>query len=210
MIRSLLDQINSKKVLLVAVSKTRTNEEIMRLYDLGIRDFGENRVSELLEKQASLPTDIRWHMIGHLQSKKVKIIAPFIDMIHSVDRLTLLDHIEKEALKCGRTINVLLQFKVAQEESKYGFNPMAFDLSPSRYSNIKFCGVMGMASFVNNMNQVRSEFQQLRKIYSDLKKDLFDDSNHFSEISMGMSGDYEIAIEEGASMVRIGSLLFRK
>ncbi len=198
---------------LVAVTKTRTLDVIMELYNNGQRIFGENRVQELVEKEATLPKDIEWHMIGHLQSKKVKNIASFVDCIHSIDSVKLLKVVNKEASKHDRTIDVLLQFKIAEEESKYGFeletaksflNSDLFD----ELKNVRICGVMGMATFTNDETQVRQEFKNLKSIFDQLKKEHFEVDSNFKEISMGMSGDYLIALEEGSTMVRVGSLLF--
>jgi len=196
----------------VAVSKTQPIEAILELYHRGQRDFGENRVQELMPKYEALPKDIRWHLIGHLQSNKVKYIAPFAHLIHSVDSLDLLDEIEKQALKNNRTIDCLLQFHVAQESSKYGISPEApaswvpgqFDAWP----HVRICGVMGMATFTEDMELVRREFQLLHRIFDDLNRSLFSDNEHFQHLSMGMSDDYPVAIEEGSTMVRIGTLLF--
>lgn len=213
MIKKLLEDLKPYDAKLVAVSKTRSIEAIMDLYNKGQRIFGENRVQELVEKQALLPKDIEWHMIGHLQSKKVKNIAPFVDYIHSVDSEKLLFEINKRAKQFDRKINVLLQFHIAEESSKYGFSEAEAIqmLNSDEYKSIdhlNICGVMGMATFTNNKDQVRSEFKKLNSIFQKLKKEYFSTSELFKEISMGMSGDYKIALEEGSTMVRIGSLLF--
>ena len=205
-----LSRTNSK---LIAVSKTKPPEAIMQLYNKGHRVFGENRVQELVEKQALLPTDIKWHLIGHLQTNKVKYIAPFVDMIHSVDSFKLLQEINKQAQKNDRIIPVLLQFKIAEEDSKYGltYTDAETFLSSSDFNvmqHVQICGVMGMATFTDNKEQVRREFQQLKSIFDQLKTQYFHEQSQFCEVSMGMSGDYHIAIEEGSTMVRIGSLLF--
>ncbi len=202
-----------KKVTLVAVSKTKPVEAIQQMYDQGQRVFGENRVQELEEKYHALPLDIQWHLIGHLQKNKVKYIAPFVSMIHSVDSLELLQVINKEAAKHKRVIDVLLQYYIAKEETKFGLSEEEADLIIENLKvnpllNIKICGVMGMASFSDDKNLVRSEFQSLKKIFIHLKDKYFSDSASFKEISMGMSGDYEMAIDEGSTMVRIGSALF--
>jgi pyridoxal phosphate enzyme (YggS family) len=198
---------------LVAVSKTKPNSTITELYDQGQRIFGENRVQEIVDKQTSLPNDILWHMIGHLQTNKVKYIAPFIEMIHSGDRKSLLKEINKEAKKANRKIDILLQIKIAQEESKYGweYDDLRNQLSdgllvPYEYINIR--GVMGMATFTDNEMQVKTEFTNLKTYFDELKADHFEDLKQFDTLSMGMSGDYKLAIECGSNMIRVGSLLF--
>lgn len=199
---------------LVAVSKTQPAEKILELYNSGQRIFGENRVQELLEKYPSLPGDIEWHLIGHLQTNKVKYIAPFIRMIHSVDSLKLLKEINKEALKHNRTIPCLLQFHIASEETKFGLNiDEAESLLESddfkRLENIEMVGVMGMATNTENKELVRKEFHNLKEIFTRLKDKYFSGTLYFREISMGMSGDYKLALEEGSTLVRTGSILFR-
>lgn len=209
----ILNEIPSH-VQLVAVSKTYGIDVIQNAYDEGVRVFGENKVQELVPKAEALPKDIRWHLIGHLQTNKVKYIAPFVEMIHSVDSFKLLQEIQKQALKNNRTIKVLLQFHISNEETKFGFNPENLDMLLkeeiwNQIPNVQICGVMGMASFSEDMNQVRNEFKSLKNIFDTLKKSqLFSDS--FKEISMGMSGDYKIAVEEGSTMIRVGSALFGK
>lgn len=209
----ILNEIPSH-VQLVAVSKTYGIDVIQNAYDEGVRVFGENKVQELVPKAEALPKDIRWHLIGHLQTNKVKYIAPFVEMIHSVDSFKLLQEIQKQALKNNRTIKVLLQFHISDEETKFGFNPENLDMLLkeeiwNQIPNVQICGVMGMASFSEDMNQVRNEFKSLKNIFDTLKKSqLFSDS--FKEISMGMSGDYKIAVEEGSTMIRVGSALFGK
>lgn len=209
---SILNELKAKDVQLVAVSKTQPEEAILELYHQGQRDFGENRVQELLPKYEALPKDIRWHLIGHLQSNKVKYIAPFVHLIHSVDSLDLLDEINKQASKNHRVIDCLLQFHIAQESSKYGFAPNAPDSwAPNQldaWPNARICGVMGMATFTDDMEQVRGEFQLLRRIFDGLKQKFFSENGHFRQLSMGMSDDYPVAIEAGSTMVRIGTLLF--
>lgn len=202
-----------KHVTLVAVSKTKPIENIQNLYDVGQRIFGENRVQELEEKHQALPKDIQWHLIGHLQRNKVKYIAPFVAMIHSIDSERLLDEVNIQAKKNNRKIKVLLQFYIAQEETKFGFDieeikELFSRRSPETFDSIEFCGVMGMASFSNDENQVRKEFKNLKLIFDQLKSTYLSNSFSFSEISMGMSGDYKLAIEEGSTMVRVGSSLF--
>lgn len=208
-----LKSILGEDVTLVAVSKTRPVEIILEAYDCGQRIFGENRVQELVEKQPSLPSDIEWHMIGHLQRNKVKSIAGFISLIHSVDSLRLLETINREAGNTGRVIRCLLQFHIATEETKYGLNmDEAGDIIKSSIDNglhnVEIAGVMGMATYTNNLAQVRSEFRYLRHCFVDLKRTFFSEKESFSIVSMGMSGDHMIAIEEGSNMVRIGSQIF--
>jgi PLP dependent protein len=200
-------------VTLVAVSKTKTEAQIMDLYHAGHRVFGESKVQELLPKVAGLPDDIQWHMVGHMQSNKVKYIAPFIALIHSVDSLKLLKVINKEGRKNDRIIDCLLQFHIAEEETKYGLNlEEAIDLLQSdaykSMQHIRIRGVMGMATFTDDTIQVKREFQQLRSFFEQLREKFFASESSFSEISMGMSDDYPIAIEAGSTMVRIGSAIF--
>jgi len=200
-------------VTLVAVSKTKPPELLMEAYNAGQRHFGENKVQELVTKQETLPSDIKWHFIGHLQRNKVKYIAAFTHLIHGVDSLKLLKEVNKQGVKHNRVIKVLLQFHIAEEESKFGL-----DLSEAKellnsesfagLTNIRIDGVMGMATFTDNRNQIKNEFKSLKKIFDDLKNDHFNQSENFTILSMGMSGDYELAIEEGSTMVRIGSTIF--
>lgn len=201
------------KVRLVVVSKTKPVKSIQEAYNVGEHIFGENRVQELIQKQPLLPNDIDWHLIGHLQKNKVKYIAPFISLIHSVDSLELLETINKEAAKCGRIISCLLQFHIAKEETKFGlsFEEAVALIHSDKFremKNIKICGVMGMATLTDDESIVRKEFRELYGIYTTLKEQDFSTSNDFKEISMGMSGDYKIAIEEGSTLVRIGSAIF--
>ncbi len=200
------------QVKLVVVSKTRNDTEIMEAYNSGHRIFGENRVQELTEKHPALPGNIEWHFIGHLQTNKVRDIAPFVTWIHAVDSFRLLREINKRAAQNNRVINCLLQFHIAQEESKHGFatsSPEFLDKEDlSQLANVKICGVMGMATFTDDELQVRSEFRRLWQIFAGLKEVHFADQPDFREISMGMSGDYQIAVEEGSTMVRIGSSIF--
>jgi pyridoxal phosphate enzyme (YggS family) len=200
-------------VTLVAVSKTKPIELLKEAYAAGQRHFGENRVQELEEKYNALPKDICWHMIGHLQSKKVKTIAPFVHLIHGVDSFKLLAEINKQALKNNRTIDCLLQFFIAQEETKFGFDlEEALEMLSSNefaaLKNIRLVGIMGMATFTDDTDQIRSEFKTLASYFDQLKSTHFSNQPSFKEISMGMSGDYAIAIEEGSTMVRIGSAIF--
>jgi len=207
----LIADLGSHHVTLVAVSKTKSVEEIKELYDLGQKDFGENYVQEVTEKQSQLPTDIRWHFIGHLQSNKVKQITPFIHLIQSVDSLKLLQEINKQGKKNDRAIDCLLQVHIAQEETKFGLDEGELnDLlnnSISQYQNIRICGLMGMASLTDDMETVRSEFKYLRSIFEKHAK-LQTSNFKLQTLSMGMSSDYFVAIEEGSNMVRIGSLIF--
>ena len=211
-LRNLLTKIPSN-VKLIAVSKTKPAEQIAEIYNFGHKVFGENRAQELSEKYKILPKDIEWHMIGHLQTNKVKYIAPFVHLIHGVDSFKLLQFVDKEAAKCDRIINCLLQFHIAKEETKFGFdmveaNQMLESTDFATLQNINIVGVMGMATFTENTQLVRDEFKELVYIFNQLKKTYFLNKIDFKEISMGMSGDYKIAIEEGATMVRIGSLIF--
>lgn len=212
--KQLIDELQSNDVTLVAVSKTKPVSDIQALYDLGQRDFGENYVQELAEKQLQLPKDIRWHFIGHLQSNKVKYIAPFVHLIHGVDSYKLLLEIDKQAKKFDRVINCLLQVHISQEETKFGFNEIELlaamnDIHKykllNQLKNVEVIGLMGMASFSNDLEQVRKEFSFLKMMYDHCSRL---QGQHLSVLSMGMSGDYRLAIEEGSNMVRIGSLLF--
>ncbi|HET7116505.1 MAG TPA: YggS family pyridoxal phosphate-dependent enzyme [Hanamia sp.] len=208
-------ELKKKNVTLVAVSKTKTIANILELYHLGQRDFGENYVQELIEKEKQLPKDIRWHFIGHLQSNKVKLIAPFVSLIQSVDSEKLLKEINKEAKKNNRIIDCLLQVHIAKEETKFGLDEnelevFAKDYTKSTdYKNVCIKGFMGMASFTDEEKIVRKEFQFLRTSFDKYSQfSIF--NSQFSILSMGMSADYKMAIEEGSNMVRIGSLLFGK
>lgn len=216
MIKENLDKIRQTippNVTLVAVSKTKPVSALQEVYDAGQRIFGENKVQEMTEKEALLPKDIQWHLIGHLQTNKVKYIAPFVSMIHSVDSMKLLKEINKEALKNNRTIECLLQFHIAQEETKFGLSiEEATEILQSRefveMQNVSIVGIMGMASFTNDEEVVRQEFRNLEHYFQILKSHFFKFNEHFKEISMGMSGDYMMAIEEGSTMVRVGSSIF--
>ena len=199
-------------VKLIAVSKTKPIEIIEEAYQSGHRVYGENKVQELAAKFEVLPKDIEWHMIGHMQSNKVKYIAPFVSLIHGVDSFKLLKVINKEGEKCNRRIGCLLQFHIAKEETKFGLDLSEVEefLNSEEFkdlNSINICGVMGMATYTENEDTIRSEFKELVHIFNQLKNTYFS-TKEFKEISMGMSGDYKIAIEEGATMVRIGSLLF--
>jgi PLP dependent protein len=199
--------------LLVAVSKTKPISLLQEAYDAGIRDFGENKVQELVEKQEQLPADIRWHMIGHLQRNKVKYLAPFVHLIHGVDSFKLLKEINKQAKKADRTISCLIQMHIAEEDSKFGFDLQELDdMLQSKeiheLSNVKIIGLMGMATFTDDESQVGKEFRGLKHLFDKLKSQKLPDNFELKEISMGMSGDYLIAQSEGSTMVRIGSAIF--
>jgi pyridoxal phosphate enzyme (YggS family) len=200
-------------VKLIAVSKTRSHAEIMEAYSAGQKAFGENRVQELMAKKDSLPADIEWHLIGHLQTNKVKYIVPFVSMIHSVDSFKLLRVINTEASLASRVIKCLLQVHIASEETKFGFsieelNDMMSKGEVSEMKNVELCGVMGMATYTTDMALVRKEFSFLAACFRDLKSRYRADADEFREISMGMSDDYRIAVEEGSTMIRIGSRIF--
>lgn len=206
--RQILEELNGKATL-VAVSKTKPVEDIRALYDAGQRDFGENYVQELVEKQAQLPVDIRWHFIGHLQSNKVKYIAPFVHLIHGVDSENLLKEINKQAGKLQRTIGCLLQVHIAREETKFGLDADELqNLQWTQYKHVQVEGLMGMASFSDNMQLVRDEFRQLHQMMENINRHPGPGQTPLHMLSMGMSSDYPIALEEGSNMVRIGSLLF--
>ena len=205
----LRDELNAKGVTLVAVSKTKPAEEIAALYELGQRDFGENYVLELVAKAAVLPSDIHWHFIGHLQTNKVKLIVPFVQLIQGVDSLKLLKEINKQAANTGRVIDCLLQVHIAMEETKFGLSGEELDgllkeLDQSPLVNIRVRGLMGMASFTDNMDTVRNEFRNLKY---HIGRSRFK-GQPLEILSMGMSSDYRVALEEGSNLVRIGSLLF--
>lgn len=205
--------LKENDVKLIAVSKTKPIDLIQDFYDKGHRLFGENRVNELVEKHNALPKDIEWHMIGHLQKNKVKYIAPFVDLIHSVDNVKLATTIDKEAKKNERIVNILLQVKIAEEETKTGFG---FDILLSKLpelqalTSIKIIGLMGMGTFTNDDEITEKEFVKMHGYFNILKQTVFRDNPEFKELSMGMSGDYKIAVKNGSTMVRIGSLLFGK
>ncbi|HEV8283269.1 MAG TPA: YggS family pyridoxal phosphate-dependent enzyme [Chitinophagaceae bacterium] len=217
----LIADLGSHQVTLVAVSKTKSIEEIKELYDLGHRDFGENYVQELVEKQSQLPRDIRWHFIGHLQTNKVKQIAPFIYLIQSVDSLKLLKEINKQAQKNNRVIDCLLQVHIAQEETKFGLDENELsklintNLTESaslagrlhELKNIKICGLMGMASFTDDISKVRNEFKYIKSLFDQYTQSQASNLK-LQTLSIGMSADYSIAIEEGSTMMRVGSLIF--
>lgn len=200
-------------VTLVAVSKTKPNSDIMEAYEKGQRIFGENKVQELVEKYEMLPKDIEWHLIGHLQTNKVKYIAPFVHLIHAVDSLKLLQEIDKQAAKNNRIINCLLQFHIAEEDTKFGldFEEAQHLLASNEFiemQHIRIVGLMGMASFTSNNNQIAAEFRTLANYFQMIKSHFFKFNPDFTTISMGMSNDYPIAIEEGSTMIRVGSSIF--
>lgn len=200
-------------VKLVAVSKTKSVDDILEAYNTGHRIFGENRVQELLSKKDLLPSDIEWHLIGHLQSNKVKYIVPFVSMIHSIDSFKLLTIVNQEALKINRVVKCLLQFHIAVEQTKFGFdlnevNDMIETEDFWQLQSVKVCGVMGMATFTSNEELIRKEFRRLSDYFKLLKNKYFKKDENFKEISMGMSDDFSIAIDEGSTMIRIGSIIF--
>jgi|TARA_B110000285_G_C15133343_1_gene625151 PLP dependent protein len=196
-----------ESVELVAVSKTKSNEEIMQAYDVGQRVFGENKVQDMTAKNESLPKDIRWHMIGHVQTNKVKYMAPYVDLIHGVDSFKLLKEINKQAAKNERIISCLLQIHIAEEATKFGLSPdecKEVVIQAEALENITIKGLMGMATFTDNVSQIEREFKSLKELFEDLKSD----NKDFDILSMGMSGDYELAIKEGSTMIRVGSKIF--
>ncbi len=200
-------------VTVIGVSKTRPAAEIMEAYDAGLRDFGENKVQELLSKKDDLPEDVRWHFIGHLQSNKVKFLVPFIHMVHSLDGVNLMKEISREAIRYNRCIDCLLQYHIAIEETKFGMDEaeameVVVAWLQGDYPGVRIAGVMGMASFISDEERIRSEFRTLVFHFNDLKQRFFRDNNFFRHISMGMSSDYLIAVQEGATMVRVGTTLF--
>jgi len=202
-------------VQLIAVSKTKPVKDIEELYKQGHRCFGENKAQELKEKHSQLPSDILWHFIGHLQSNKIKYIAPFISLIHSIDSLKLLEEVNKQAFKNNRIIPCLLQFHIAEEENKFGFDleeceEMLQSEKFTKMKNIAIHGVMGMATFTNNTTQIRTEFRRLYTIFLHLKEKFFKNRLDFKEVSIGMTDDFSIAIGEGSTIVRIGSAIFRE
>lgn len=203
--QKIIEELRPGNITLVTVSKTKPVEDILELYNIGHRDFGENYVQELVEKADQLPKDIRWHYIGHLQSNKVKYIAPFVHLIHGVDSEKLLKEIDKQAEKNKRMINCLFQVHIAAEETKFGLDEEELtNVLMCKFANVQICGLMGMASFTDDLDKVRIEFKNLKRIFDKL---LTPDSR-LTTLSMGMSFDYKIAIQEGSNMVRIGSLLF--
>jgi pyridoxal phosphate enzyme (YggS family) len=199
------------EVLLVAVSKTKPLEDLQAAYDAGQRDFGENRVKEMAEKHAALPQDIRWHMIGHVQTNKIKDFVSWVHLVHGVDRLKVLEVLQTEAAKAGRTVDALLQVHIAQEETKFGFSsveliPLMTHAALSAYPNVRIRGLMGMASFTPNQQQVAREFAELRALFLAGKEQLGLD--YLDTLSMGMSGDWPVAVANGSTLIRVGSALF--
>lgn len=216
MIKENLNKVRAtipNNVTLIAVSKTKPVVDLQEAYDAGQRIFGENKALEMRDKHQELPKDIQWHFIGHLQTNKIKYIASFVNLIHSIDSISLLEAVNKEAVKNNRVIDCLLQFHIAQEDTKFGLDLKEAEelLKSESYKdlkNINIVGVMGMATFTDDENQIRNEFKSLKNIFGVLKESYFKDNDSFKEISMGMSDDYPIAIEEGATMVRVGSKIF--
>ena len=200
-------------VSLVCVSKFHPENAILEAYNCGERIFGESRVQELLAKQTKLPADIQWHFIGHLQSNKIKLILPTVSLIHGVDSSNLLKEINSRALKAGRVVSCLLQVHIAREETKFGFSieeihQMISGIEFGSLENVQINGLMGMATLTDDKEQIRAEFRTLRQLYDELKREYFQNNENFCELSMGMSDDYQIAIDEGSTMVRIGSSIF--
>ena len=216
MIKENLNKIKStlpENVTLVAVSKTKPKEDLKEAYDAGQRIFGENKIQEMVDKYDALPKDIQWHMIGHLQSNKVKYMAHFVDLIHGVDKMKTLKIIDKEAKKNNRTINCLLQAKIAKEESKFGlsFSEIEDILSSNEFAeleNIKIVGFMGMATFTDNQVQLKEEFLSLETFFKTQQNKAYSNNCKLEILSMGMSGDYQLAIENGSTMIRVGSSIF--
>lgn len=209
----MLDSMLPGSVSVVAVSKTRSAEEVLLAYNAGQRVFGENRVQELLSKKKLLPSDIRWHLIGHLQSNKVKQAVPDVAFIESVDSIRLLKEISEEAIKRGLVVDCLLQVHIGTEETKFGFDPAEIEREDwstvtGSLDGVRVCGLMGMASFTDNTERVRTEFRVLTKLFSSVRDRCFSDKPFFREISMGMSGDWKIAVEEGSTIIRVGTLIF--
>ena len=216
MIQTQLKQVQAQlpeHVVLIAVSKTKPIADLQAAYDAGQRHFGENKVQEMVEKAQLLPNDIHWHLIGHLQTNKVKYMAGFVHLIHGVDSLKLLIEINKQAKKVNRIQDILLQFYIAQEDTKFGLDiseaqEILNSIEFQQLKHIRVCGVMGMASNTSNEKQVASEFRNLKQIFDELKTKYFPKQDTFKEISMGMSGDYQLAISNGSTMVRVGSKIF--
>ena len=211
--RQIISELNPAKVKLVAVSKKQPTENVLELYQQGQRVFGENFAQNLKQRTLELPADIEWHMIGHLQSNKIKYIAPFVSLIHSVDSLKLLQAINSEAIKYKRTIDCLLQIFIASEETKFGLDESEVKIllqNPelSALENIRIRGLMGMATFTDDENRIGREFRSLKSLFDNLKSNYIKNPGIFDTLSMGMSDDYKIAVAEGSNMVRIGTLLF--
>ena len=200
-------------VRLVCVSKFHPNETVLEAYECGERVFGESKVQEMCGKYETLPKDISWHFIGHLQTNKIKFIVPFVDLIHGVDSYKVLEEINKQALKVSKTVNCLLQIHIAKEETKFGFSSeeLMETLSEGKWKELKgvtICGLMGMATYTENHEQIRNEFKRLKTLFDQVKTEFFTDTSSFCELSMGMSEDYQLAIEEGSTLVRIGTSIF--
>lgn len=200
-------------VMLVAVSKYHPKEAVQEAYEAGQRVFGESHAQEITEKEAALPKDIQWHFIGHLQTNKVKYIAPYITLIHSVDSVKLLNEINKQAAKCERTIDCLLQMHIAQEETKYGFSPEELKVMLTsdewkQLKNVRIVGLMCMATNTEDESQIKAEFAYARSVFENVKAEFFSADDNFKELSMGMSGDYHLAVQHGSTMVRVGSKIF--
>lgn len=211
--KQLIAELKPYKARLIAVSKTKPAEDILALYNLGQLVFGENKVQEMVGKYEALPKNIQWHLIGHLQTNKVKYIAPFVSLIHSVDSFKLLEEINKQAQKNNRTIDCLLQVFIASEETKFGLSPAEVTalLEMKEFAalkNVRICGLMGMATNTDNMEQVANEFAGLKQLFEQLKHSYFKNQPAFIELSMGMSADYRIALQKGATLIRVGSILF--
>lgn len=207
------NEVNAFGATLVAVSKTKPNPDLMEAYQAGCRVFGENKVQEMAAKYEELPKDIQWHLIGHLQTNKVKYIAPFVHLIHAVDSFKLLEEINKQGAKAGRVINCLLQVYIAQEETKFGLDKAELlelleNKEVQAFQNIKLCGLMGMATNTDNETQIVTEFEGLKQLFEEVKVSYPLPNADWKELSMGMSGDYKIALEHGSTMVRIGSSIF--
>jgi len=214
-IHTLTAAFEAKKIKLIAVSKTKSKEEILEAYNAGQRAFGENIVQELVEKQEQLPQDIEWHLLGHLQTNKVKFIAPFVALIHSVDSLKLLKEINKQAIKNNRTIDCLLQVYIADEDSKFGLDhaeliELLRDEEFRLLDHVRIRGLMGIATNTDSQKVIKEEFYELKMFFDGIKKTYFRKDEHFDVLSMGMSSDYELAIEQGSTMVRLGSSIFGK
>lgn len=211
--KQLITELAPYDARLVAVSKTKPVEDILQLYNTGHRIFGENKVQELVSKYEALPKDIAWHLIGHLQTNKVKYVAPFVSLVQSVDSLKLLQEIDKQAAKNNRIINCLLQVYIASEETKFGLDETELEtlLSSSEYrklQNIRICGLMGMATNTDDETQIENEFANLKRIFGSIQARYFTHAPYFCELSMGMSSDYHLALKHGATLVRVGSILF--
>jgi pyridoxal phosphate enzyme (YggS family) len=212
-IKALQAELQGTSCRLIAVSKTQPIENVFEAYEAGQRHFGENKAQEMTSKHEALPKDIEWHMIGHLQTNKVKYIAPFVSLIHSVDTIKLLEEINKQAKKVNRKISCLLQVYIAHEETKFGFEPdeviqLVNQKLTDQYSNVEIIGLMGMATFTSNHEQIRDEFRSLRNLFDQLKSMPLPANMHMTELSIGMSADYKIAIAEGSTLVRVGTAIF--